>query len=365
MGLDSNPLRSRRVATAAVLAALVLAAFEGTVVTSAMPTIVHDLGGMDGYGWVFSSFLMTSTLAVLVSGKLADRLGRLPVFLGGMALFLAGSALCGTSTGFGALVAFRAVQGLGAGALQPVAMTITADMYTLDERARIQGLFTGAWGTASVLGPVIGGWVVLHASWRWVFLVNVPVGLVAAALLLASYRDPARASAAQPFAAVSGAPAVRAGLVASVYAGGILYACASYVPLWVAGRSGGDALQAGAALVPLLVGWALGSSFGVRVLVARGMRASVVGGFAIAAWGPRRWPRSPSRATAAGLVDGGARGPRRGPRAGREHVARRGRRAASPWRHRGAITSAVYAARLLGGALVVTALALDGGRRKG
>jgi predicted MFS family arabinose efflux permease len=355
MGLATDRLRDRRVATAAVLGGLVLAAFEGTVVTSAMPTIVHDLGGLDGYGWVFSSFLMTSTLAVLVSGRLADRLGRLPVFLGGMALFLVGSALCGTSASFGALVAFRAVQGLGAGALQPVAMTITADLYTLDERARIQGLFTGAWGTASVLGPVIGGWVVLHASWRWVFLVNVPVGLVAAALLLASYRDPPRVRAAQPFAAVAGAPAVRAGLVASVYAGGILYACASYVPLWVAGRSSGDALEAGAALVPLLVGWAFGSSFGVRVLVARGMRTSVVGGFVIAAMGAVALAACASGA----LPPGGSMaalavlGLGLGPAASTSLV---GAQSCVPWGHRGAITSAVYAARSLGGALVVTAL---------
>src|SRR5580698_5947413 len=182
----------RKVATAAVLLGLVVAAFEGTVVTSAMPTIVRELGGMRAYAWVFSSFLVASTLAVLVCGKLADAYGRRPVFVGGMALFLVGSALCGASTSFAALVAFRVIQGLGAGAIQPIAMTISADIYTLEERARIQALFNGAWGVANVVGPVIGGWIVMHASWRWVFLVNVPVGVLSAALLAGSYRDPVR-----------------------------------------------------------------------------------------------------------------------------------------------------------------------------
>lgn len=347
-------------ATGAVLAGLVVAAFEGTVVTSAMPTIVCDLHGMGSYAWVFSSFLVGSTIAVLVSGKLADRTGRLPVFLGGMGLFLVGSALCGASTTFGALVAFRALQGLGAGALQPIAMTITADLYTLDERARIQGVFTGAWGVANVLGPVIGGWIVLHASWRWVFLVNVPVGLVAVGLLLASYRDPPRARRSPPFAASLREPAVRAGLVASLFTGGILYACAAYVPLWMTAQSRGDALTAGAALVPLLVGWACGSSVGVRVLVARGMRASVGGGFAIALVGASAlavavargasgvWPMAALAVLGLGL----------GPAASTSLV---GPQSCVPWAHRGAVTSVVYAARSLGGSLVVTVLGAVGG----
>jgi predicted MFS family arabinose efflux permease len=196
---------------------------------------------------------------------------------------------------------------------------------------------------ANVLGPVIGGWIVLHASWRWVFFVNVPVGLVAVALLLASYRDPPRARRSPPFAATLREPAVRAGLVASVFAGGILYACAAYVPLWMTGQSHGDALEAGAALVPLLVGWAFGSSFGVRVLVARGMRASVGGGFAIALVGaaalalsvarglPGLWPMAALAVLGLGL----------GPAASTSLV---GPQSCVPWSHRGSVTSVVYAA---------------------
>src|SRR5579859_238066 len=166
----------RRIALGAVLAGQVVSAFEGTVVTSAMPTIVGDLGGLAAYGWVFSSFLVASTVAVLVCGKLADAFGRLPVYVVGMGVFLVGTALCGSATSFGALVAFRAVQGLGAGVLMPIAMTISADLYTLEERASVQAWLTSTWGAANLAGPVIGGWIVLHASWRWVFLVNVPVG---------------------------------------------------------------------------------------------------------------------------------------------------------------------------------------------
>jgi MFS family permease len=404
----------RRLATAGVLLGLVVAAFEGTVVTSAMPTIVRDLGGMSGYAWVFSAFLVASTLAVLVCGKLADAFGRRPVFVAGMATFLVGSALCGVSTTFWQLVAFRVLQGLGAGAIQPVAMTISADIYTLEERARMQALFNGAWGIANVIGPVIGGYIVMHASWRWVFLVNVPVGVLAAALVVVSYRDPERsrrrsvgiqgaliagfgvavaslgiepgglgigvraglialAAAAAwmswrherrtehpilPGSALSH-PAVRSGLVAGAFVGGILYACAAYIPLWMTAHGQHDALGAGLALVPLLVGWALGSSFGIKVLVRHGMRVSVGGGFVIAFAGatglavvvaggfPVGWALA-----AMALLGFGT-----GPAASTSLVAAQ---TSVAWRYRGAVTSAAYATRMLGGSMAVAFLGAVG-----
>jgi predicted MFS family arabinose efflux permease len=285
-----------------------------------------------------------------------------------MVLFLAGSALCGAATSFGALVAFRVVQGLGAGALQPIAMTISADLYTLEERARIQGIFTGAWGAANVVGPVIGGWLVMHLSWRWVFLVNVPVGVLSMVLLLASYRDPARAGSRPALrglfvllpASSLGVPAVRAGMVASVFAGGILAACSAYVPLWMTTHARADALDAGAALVPMLVGWAFGSSFGVRVLVARGMRASVGGGFVIASIGAAGLALSIAAGapTIWGLASLAWLGLGLGPATSTSLV---GPQSCVPWAQRGAVTSAVYALRALGGSVVVAMLGAAGG----
>jgi MFS family permease len=402
---------SRRVATLAILLSLVVAAFEGTVVTSAMPTIVGALGGLGIYAWVFSAFLLASTVGVLTCGKLADAHGRRPVFVAGMGLFLLGSALCGAATSIHQLIAFRVVQGLGAGAIQPIAMTISADLYTLRERARIQALFTSAWGAAHILGPILGGWIVIHASWRWVFLVNVPVGFLAVAMLLVSYRDPPRqrrgrggavgallagvvaalalvalergegrglaarlipaALAAVAAAALvwqqrrAGDPilplsllpdrVVRAGVLAGVFAGGLLYTCAAYVPLWMAQRLHADALLAGAALVPLLAGWALGSSFGVHVLLRWGMRASVGGGFAIAslgaaalAWAAFGGLPAPFVFAALALLGLGL-----GPAASTSLVAPQSH---VSWQHRGMITSLIYASRMLGGSLAVTAL---------
>src|SRR5262244_1102549 len=186
------PGSERRIATAAVLLALVVAAFETTVVTTAMPTLTAELQWRQLYAWVFTGFLLASTIGVLLSGRLADRVGRKATFLAGMGLFLAGSVLCGFSTSVPVLVAFRVLQGLGAGAVQPTTLTISSDLYTLEERATIQSVFTGAWGLASVVGPVIGGLLTERLGWRSVFWVNVPVGLLAVVMLRRSYRDPPR-----------------------------------------------------------------------------------------------------------------------------------------------------------------------------
>ena len=339
----------------------VVAAFEGTVVTSAMPTIVRELGGLAAYGWVFSSFLIASTVAVLVCGKLADAFGRLPVFLGGMGLFLVGSCLCGSATTFGGLVAYRVVQGLGAGALTPIAMTISADLYTLVERAKVQALLTSTWGAANVVGPLMGGWIVLHMSWRWVFLVNVPVGALAAGLLAVSYRDPPRRALTGPLLDVPlREPTVRAGLVGAAFAGGIIYACTAYVPLWVGGQGRGDPLAAGVALVPLLVGWAFGSSFGVRVLIAKGMRATVAGSFAIVlvAAVVLTMAASAGGTGPLAMVSLAVVGLGIGPAASTSLL---GPQTAVSWAQRGGVTSAVYAVRMFGGAMVVALLGELGG----
>ncbi len=357
----TRPNLRRIVATAAIMCGLVVAAFEGTVVTSAMPTIARELGGMSAYSWVFSGFLVASTVGVLTCGRLADTYGRRPVFVAGMALFLLGSVLCGAATTIGQLVAFRVLQGLGAGAIQPIAMTISADLYTLEERAKVQAVFTTAWGAANVVGPVIGGFLVVHFSWRWVFLVNVPVGVVAVALLVLSYRDPVR-TARVPLdpARLLGNPVVRAGLTASVFTGAMLYLTAAYVPLWMTTHARLGPIASGVALVPLLAGWSLGSTFGVRVLVRRGMRTTVAGGFAIALVGastlavvavadlPVAWAYAALAVLGVGM----------GPASSTSLVASQ---SATPWNERGVVTSAIYATRMLGGALAVAAFGASEG----
>jgi EmrB/QacA subfamily drug resistance transporter len=160
-----------------------LAALEATAVATAMPTAVADLGGMERYSWVFSAYLLTSTTTVPLYGKLADLYGRLRIFVIGMALFLLGSALSGAAGSFTQLIIFRAIQGLGAGGVMPVSITIIGDIYTLQERGRMQGLFSGVWGLASLIGPALGGFVTDGLSWRYVFYFAIPFGITSAILL--------------------------------------------------------------------------------------------------------------------------------------------------------------------------------------
>jgi len=173
-----------------MMTALVVSAFEGTVPTTAMPSIVRELGGTHLFSWVYASFLVASAVSIPVFSKLSDRAGRRPIFAAGMLLFLLGSVLCGAAHSMHELIAARTLQGMGVGAIGPLVPTVIGDLYTLEERARVQALFMAAWGAANAAGPVIGGLIVSTMSWRWVFYVNVPFGCAAVALLLASYVDP-------------------------------------------------------------------------------------------------------------------------------------------------------------------------------
>ena len=175
-----------------LLLGMFLAALEATVVGTAMPTVIASLGGLDRYSWVFSAYLLTSTVTVPVWGRLSDLYGRRLFYLIGVAFFLVGSALSGASQSITQLIAFRAIQGLGAGALIPLSMTINGDIYTLRERARMQGLFSGVWGLASILGPLAGGFITDSISWRWVFYINIPFGLAAAVVVGFALVEPKR-----------------------------------------------------------------------------------------------------------------------------------------------------------------------------
>lgn len=179
---------------AALLLAMFMAAMEATVIATAMPTVIADLGGISLYGWVGAAYLLTSTVTVPLYGKLADRHGRKIVLVGGIVVFLIGSLASGLATSIEQLIVFRALQGIGAGGVQPIIVTVLGDLYTPAERGRVQGFVGAVWGFAGVSGPLIGGAIVATMSWRWIFLINLPFGVAALVVLWKAYREAPRAA---------------------------------------------------------------------------------------------------------------------------------------------------------------------------
>ena len=315
---------NRPLVVLAVMLSMFMAAMEATVVATAMPTVVADLHGIELYGYVGSLYIVASTIAVPLSGKLADRAGRRFVFLWGNLLFLAGSIASGAAPTMTALVAARVLQGLGAGALQPLALIVIADIFSLEERGRYQGLFGVVWGLAGVSGPLLGGLIVGALSWRWVFYLNVPVGVLATALFFASYREAPRVTERAPLdlaGAVSLAlaitlvlgassgfhplltvpaslvatatflwvetraadPVLPLGLfrsrvigVASVIGfllGAVMMTVVMYVPLYVQAVLGTSPAVAGGSVAPMLVGWPIAGAVSGRLAFRFGPRA--------------------------------------------------------------------------------------------
>jgi EmrB/QacA subfamily drug resistance transporter len=335
--VTADDARKRR-ALIGVMLSVFLAAMESTVVATAMPKVVASLGGIDIYSWVFSGFLLTSTVTIPVWGRLSDLFGRRPMYMAGLVLFLIGSALSGLAQTMGQLIVFRMLQGFGAGSLLTLSMTIIADLFGLERRAKMQGYISGVWGLASMLGPLLGGLLTAHVSWRWVFYINVPFGAIAMAVVWSALRGDARpvrrptidyAGLALFFGGVSAlliglGQAGRAGrwsgldvvgpllfavaalvafvaverrapepivplrlfrhrmvLAASVtgfLAGMAMFGAISFVPLFLQSVSGMTATSAGFVLTPFVLGWVALSIVSARLVLKVGYRSVVVTG---------------------------------------------------------------------------------------
>ncbi len=326
-----------------VLAALMLStglvALDSTIIATAVPSVVRDLGGFSQFPWLFSIYLLTQAVTVPLYGKFADSLGRKPVMFFGIAVFLLGSVLCGAAWSMPALIAARAVQGIGAGAVQPISMTMIGDLYSVPERARVQGYVASVWGIASVVGPTLGGVFSQYLSWRWIFFVNLPLGAVAAWMIGAKFKErithsPHKVDYAGAALLIAGCsliildlleggvawgwtsatglavPAAGIALVAvfaaverrapepvlplwafghRILLGGSLTALgvgaltiglSSYVPTYVQGVLGTGALVAGFALAALTIGWPIAASLSGRLYLRIGFRDTALIGSA-------------------------------------------------------------------------------------
>jgi EmrB/QacA subfamily drug resistance transporter len=314
----------RRAITAGLLLGMSLGALEATVVGTAMPTVIATLGGLAHYSWVFSSYLLTSTASVPIWGRLSDLYGRRRMYLLGVAIFLLGSVFSGMATSMVQLIVARALQGLGAGAIIPLSMTIIGELYTLEERGKTQALFSGVWGLASIAGPLVGGYITDALSWRWVFYINLPFGFLAlavialaypsrrqtsqvqvdwlgaalmfsgvSALLLAiggetgagllwfalavvllvgfAYTERRAAEPIMPMDLFSNPLIARTNIVAFLF-GVAMFGAIAFIPLFVQAVLGGTATQAGQVLTPLFLGWVATSILAARLTVKIGYR---------------------------------------------------------------------------------------------
>lgn len=332
--------RSKRLALVGVMLAISLAAMESTVVALAMPTVVAKLGGLEIYSWVFSGYMLTQTVTMPLWGRFSDLYGRRPVYLIGLATFLIGSALSGAAQDMVQLIGFRMLQGLGAGSLMTLGYTVVGEIFGLERRARLQGYLAGVWGVASTLGPPLGGVLTDHVSWRAVFYINVPPGLVAMVLLgtaLAGVPRPERRPgmdyagvalftagvsalllgtveagragawsgldvigllaagvvALASFVAVEGRAAapivplrlfrnrvVVAAIVTRALAAMAMFGALTFVPLFLQAVTGMTALRAGAVLAPFVLGWVALSAMSARLVLRVGYRGPVMAGMA-------------------------------------------------------------------------------------
>ncbi|MEE6729858.1 MFS transporter [Pediococcus pentosaceus] len=173
----------------AIFISTFMTSVETTIITTALPTIISDLNGLAFQSWVFAAYLLTTALSTPVYGKIADRFGRKIVYTIGLVLFTSGSMLCGLADNIFTLIVFRAIQGLGAGAIMPITFTIIADLFTYEKRSNMLALNNTSWGISALLGPIIGGFIVDQLDWHWVFFINVPLGIAVLLIIALGYHE--------------------------------------------------------------------------------------------------------------------------------------------------------------------------------
>ncbi|WP_171785333.1 MDR family MFS transporter [Isoptericola halotolerans] len=315
-----------------------LVALDATIIATASATIAREVGGFEQLPWLFSTYLLAQAVGTPLAGRLADVLGRRRMMLGGVALFFLGSVVCGAAPSMGVLIAGRVLQGLGAGAVMPTSLTIAADIYTLEERARTQGYLASVWAISSVVGPTLGGVFSEFVSWRWIFFVNVPLCALAAWMLLRRYHESPRDGAREPIdylgagLLASGSTALLLGLLeggstwawgspaslvlfaaavallagfvvrarrarhpiidlgilrrrviavptaASLLVGVIVLGLATYIPIYAQGVLGVGPLVAGFTLAAMMVGWPLSATNAGRLYLRLGFRLTAMTG---------------------------------------------------------------------------------------
>ena len=319
--------REQAVGITVVMTGMFVAALDTTVVGTAMPTAIGDLGGIDRYSWVFAAYLLVSTATTPVFGRLADIQGRKRVYFAALVLFVGASALCGFSGSMNQLIAFRALQGLGAGALISTGVTMIGDLFDAKQRGRMQGFTSGVWATSALIGPAIGGVITQTLSWRWTFYVNVPIGLIAIALLMTLHeREEHRGGSIDWLGALTFAsatallllgvndtipvltlpaavllgiafvvwerrtaeplvdltlvatPLIGIGLALSLLMGVMQFSATTFVPPFAQGVLGRSPIEAGFALASMGIGWPIGAVLTGWFLMRIGFRRAVITG---------------------------------------------------------------------------------------
>jgi EmrB/QacA subfamily drug resistance transporter len=265
-----------------VMLCTALVAIDATIIATAIPSIVSDLGGFSQFPWLFSIYLLAQSVTIPLYGKFADSLGRKPVMLFGITVFLIGSIMCGAAWSMPVLIVARVVQGFGAGAIMPMSMTIIGDLYSVEERSRVQGYVASVWGMASVVGPTLGGVFSEYASWRWIFFINLPIGALAVSMLVRRFHEAVDKRTHQ--VDYAGATLLTAGcslLILALLEGGRSWAWGSAISVVIVavGSSSlaGFVLVERAAVEPVLPLWV----FSRRILVGGNLTAITVGAILI------------------------------------------------------------------------------------